>query len=215
MGSIYFLVMYRVYKQTIDIETIKRLNQAIDEASADESFEILIPPKTTEILTGTKEKLLAQCREIVWPDDAYVVIRSVTEKGALAAQCWHFDNFRTTTLVVLRSTTGTDNGDLLVRSDLRGEPRSLFFYVLTKLFWTNPLTWLVLRIKFFRDKFFTRVPLEAGDVLVFDGGTTYHGNLPITLGMRRSILIHSDPLFADAAITKLFHTLNKLYLYKT
>ena len=26
---------------------------------------------------------------------------------------------------------------------------------------------------------FTRIPLEAGDVMIFDGSTTYHGNLPI------------------------------------
>jgi len=50
--------------------------------------------------------------------------------------------------------------------------------------------------------------------MIFDGSTTFHGNLPVSSGMRRSILIHSDRLFENSFITKLFHTLNKIYLHK-
>lgn len=213
--SIYFLAMYRIFKQIIDADIISGINRAVDSASDGDNFEILIPPKSKDVLKDFKNALLSQCEDIHWDDKTYVVIRTVTDKGNRAAQCWHFDNLRKTTLVVLRSTEGADNGDLLVRSDLRGEPKSLLWYVITKIFWTNPIAWMILRMPFIRDRFFTRVPLMAGDVMNFDGSTTYHGNLPITSGVRRSILIHNDPLFEDSVITKLFHKLNKLYLYKT
>ena len=206
--------MHKIFNQIIDPQTISQINEAVDKASDGDSIEILIPPKSTEVLAKFKNNLLLKCNNIHWDNNSYVVIRTVTNKGAKAAGCWHFDNFRDTTLIVLRATQGVDNGDLLVRNNLRGSPKLLLWYMITKIFWTNPITWFFLRIKFIRDKFFTRVPLKAGDVMMFDGATTYHGNLQTTSGMRRSILIHNDPLFKDAAITKLFHKLNKLYLYK-
>lgn len=138
----------------------------------------------------------------------------MTKKGNKASQCWHFDNQRKTILIVLRSGTGEENGDIMVRQDLRRHTDSSLMYALTKLFWTNPLSWFILRRKLIRDKFFTRISLQAGDVMVFDGSTTFHGNLPVSSGMRRSILIHSDNLFENAFITKLFHALNKIYLHK-
>ena len=116
---------------------------------------------------------------------------------------------------IARSTTGEENGDLLIRTEVRKPTSSIVLYMFTKLLWTNPLTWMVLRIPFIRNRFFTRISLHAGDLMQFDGETTYHGNLAVSSGMRRSILIHHDPLFADSAITKLFHKINKLYLYKT
>lgn len=207
--------MHHIYKQAIGAEVARALNQAVDAASEGGSFEILIPPQSTNVLEEFKEPLLRACPEIDWRDDSYVVIRSVTDKGNRAAQCWHFDNLRKTALIVLASTDGAENGDILMRSNLRASPKSLFWYAATKLFWTNPLTWLILRIPAVRNRFFTRVPLIAGDVMVFDGSTAYHGNLPISQGMRRSILVHNDQLFPNSIITRIFHQLNKLYLYKT
>lgn len=206
--------MYHVYGKSLSPETVAEINNAVDPASDGEGFEILIPPHSTRVLEKFKSTILAQRPEIQWDDATYVVIRTVTEKGARAAQCYHFDNFRKTAVVVLKSTEGGNNGDLLVRNELRGDPKSIIPYMITKIFWTNPITWFILRNTFIRDTFFTRVPLTAGDILTFDGGTTYHGNLPVTSGSRRSILIHNDPLFKDSFITKLFHKLNKLYLYK-
>jgi len=206
--------MYRIAARAIDEPTLSAINAAVDAASDGESFEIIIPPVTTGVLAPFKDKIRAACPDIVWNDDAFVVIRTVTEKGNRASQCWHFDNFKTTSLVVLASTDAKDNGDLMIRPDLRKPPRNLLWYMITKVFWTNPIAWPLLRIPALRNRFFTRVPLKAGDVMVFDGGTTYHGNLPISSGMRRSILIHNEPFFKDALFTKFFHQLNKIYLYK-
>ncbi len=207
--------MEKVFKQTISPETIAALNNAVDAVSDGDSFEMLIPPKTTKILEDVKEVLHAQCADITWDEESFVVIRTAREGGNRAAQCWHFDNFTKTTLIVLKSHEGESNGDIMVRRNLRGAPTSLTMTMLTKIFWTNPLTWLVLRIPSVRDRFFTRIPLVAGDVMIFDGSTTYHGNLPIVSGTRRSILIHDGPVFKDAFMTKLFHKLCTLIFYKT
>jgi hypothetical protein len=206
--------MYRIYKGVLSPATVAAINAAVDTASDGDAFELLIPPVTTEVLKDAKREVLAECPNIVWRDDAFVVTRSVTMKGNRASQCWHFDNFKTTSLIVLKSTDGIDNGDLMIRPYLRAEPRSLFWYMVTKVFWTNPLVWLLLRIPALRDRFFIRISLSAGDVMVFDGGTTYHGNLPVSSGMRRSILVHNEPYFKDALFTKFFHAMNKAYLYK-
>ncbi len=206
--------MNKIYKQIINTETVLALNTAIDAVSDGDSFEMLIPPKTTNILVDFKATLQTQCPDIVWNEDSFVVTRTSNEGGNRASQCWHFDNFRKTTLIVLKSHDGASNGDILIRNNLRGAPTNLTMTMLTKIFWTNPLTWLVLRIPAVRDKFFTRVPLVAGDVMIFDGSITYHGNLPIVSGMRRSILIHDDPVFKDALITKVFHKLCTIIFYK-
>lgn len=206
--------MSKIYKQIINPETVLALNTAIDAVSDGDNFEMLIPPKTTDILVDFKSTLQTQCPDIVWNEDSFVVTRTSNEGGNRASQCWHFDNFRKTTLIVLKSHNGASNGDILIRNNLRGAPANLTMTMLTKIFWTNPLTWLVLRIPAIRDKFFTRVPLVAGDVMIFDGSTTYHGNLPIASGVRRSILIHDDPVFKDALITKFFHKLCTILFYK-
>ncbi|KND47928.1 MAG: hypothetical protein AB199_04190 [Parcubacteria bacterium C7867-004] len=207
--------MQSIFKQAIDAETIRSINEAVDAASDGESFEMLIPPKTTAFLAPFKTTLNQQCNAINWDADSFVVTRTTTEKGNRAAQCFHFDNFRKTTLIVLKSGDAALNGDILIRNGLRKSPKSLWPTMVTKIFWTNPVTWAFLRIPFIRDRFFTRVPLVAGDVMVFDGSTTYHGNLPLSAGVRRSILIHEDPLFKDAFITKLFHRLCTMIFYKT
>ncbi len=206
--------MHTIFKKAVRGETLRVINQKIDSVSDGKGFEIIPPPKSEEILKDFKKTLTSECGDITFEDGAYVVIRSVTDKGNRASQAWHFDNQKKTILVVLRSTSGEENGDILVRPNLRRDTNSLFMYTLTKLFWTNPISWFIFRRKLIRDKFFTRIPLEAGDVMIFDGSTTYHGNLPIAAGMRRSILIHSDNLFEDSFITKLFHALNNIYLHK-
>ncbi|MBI2108831.1 MAG: hypothetical protein HYT93_01435 [Parcubacteria group bacterium] len=206
--------MHTILKQAISNEVLDAINKKIDAASSGESFEIIPPPHSETILADFKDKLFAECDNIKFGENAYTVIRSVTEKGNRASQCWHFDNQRKTILIVLRSVLGEENGDILIRPNLRRHTKSSLIYTLTKLFWTNPISWLILPRKSIRDKFFTRVSLKAGDVMVFDGSTTYHGNLPIASGMRRSILIHSDNLFENSFITKLFHVLNKVYLHK-
>ena len=154
---------------------------------------------------------MSLCPEIKWDKETYAVIRSVSKSGNQASQCWHFDNLRETALIVLRST---ESGDLMIRPRLRKPPKSLFMYAFTKILWTNPITWFFLRRESIRDKFFTKVILNEGDVMIFDGSTTYHGNLPVSSGMRRSILLHRDQLFPDSWITKLFHKLNEMHLYK-
>ena len=206
--------MHKIFREKIDKETIDGINRILDTAEPVKGFEILIPPQSEEVLSGFKNAILSQCSDIRWDDKTYAVIRTVTEKGNRASQAWHFDNQRETALVVLKSVDGENNGDILVRPDLRNSPKSIFMYVATKLFWTNPITWFIFRRKSLRDRFFTRIPLKAGDVMIFDGSTTYHGNLPIASGVRRSILLHSDNLFEGSWITKLFYRLNKLYFYK-
>lgn len=206
--------MYKIFKQKIDKETIDGINMILDKTDLVGGFEIVIPPVSESVLSGFKNAILSQCPDIRWDEKTYAVIRTVTEKGNRASQAWHFDNQRETALIVLKSVEGKNNGDILIRPHLRSSPKSLFWYVLTKLFWTNPITWFILRIGFIRDRFFTRVSLSAGDVMIFDGSTIYHGNLPVTLGMRRSILLHSDNLFENSWVTKLFYKLNKLYFYK-
>ncbi len=206
--------MAEIFKQAIDSETVRALNDAIDSVSDGDSFEMLIPPKTTNILEVYKDTLKQQCPKIVWNADSFVVTRTATERGNRAAQCWHFDNFRKTTLIVLKSNEGEKNGDILIRKNLRKAPTNIWSTMLTKVFWTNPVTWFVLRIPAIRDSFFTRVPLVAGDVMIFDGAVIYHGNLPIHAGTRRSILIHDGPVFKDAWITKFFHYLCTVIFYK-
>lgn len=207
--------MQKIFKQVLSSSSIEAMNRAIDNASDGDDFEILIPPVSTDILKEFKNDLLSQCPDIEWNDDSYVVIRTVTDKDTRAPQCWHFDNLRRTALIVLKSSVGPYNGDLLIRPNLRKDSKSLLVYIITKILWTNPITWMILRVPSVRNAFFTRVPLSAGDVMVFNGDTTYHGNLPVSSGTRRSILVHNDPLFKDSWITKLFHKLNKMYLYKT
>ena len=207
-------IMHNIFRKKVDLEIINKINRAVDEASTIDSFEILIPPQSVRILTPFKDQLRSQCPEVNWNDKTYVVIRTVTEKGNQASQGWHFDNLKETALIVLKSAEGEENGDLLIRPDLRKSYDSIFMYTLTKVFWTNPIVWFILRIKKIRNRFFTRITLKPGDVMIFNGSTTYHGNLPVSSGMRRTILLHNDQLFADSWVTKLFHKLNKLYLYK-
>lgn len=206
--------MQQIFKQTLSPETIASLNASIDAISDGGNFEMLIPPKTTTALESFKKTLQEQCPSIEWNNESFIVVRTTTEKGNGAAQCWHFDNFTKTTLIVLKSHEGALNGDILVHPELRGAPTSLTITMLTKLFWTNPLTWLVLRIPKIRDSFFTRISLVSGDVMIFDGSTTYHGNLPVALGTRRSILIHEGPVFKDAFLTKAFHVVCSFFFYK-
>jgi len=206
--------MHQIFKNKIAPLIINQINEAIDQASAGDGFEILNPPRSEKILAPFKNTLLSICPQIRWDGTTYVVIRTVTERGNRASEAWHFDNLKETALVMLKSTEGDQNGDILVRPDLRKSPKSIFVYIITKLFWTNPITWFILRNKSIRDKFFTRLSLKAGDVMIFDGSTTYHGNLPISSGTRRTILLHSDKLFPNSWITKLFHRLNEMYFYK-
>ena len=206
--------MPKIYKQAINAKTILAINSVIEGNSEGDKFEMLISPTTTKLLERFRPELQEQCSEIVWDNETFLVIRTATAAENKAAQCWHFDNYRKTILLVLKSQIGINNGDILLRENLRGAPKHIISTMLSKIIWTNPLTWSALRLRFIRDRFFSRVTLVAGDVMVFDGSTTYHGNLPIDLGVRRSILIHTLPVFKDSIITKIFHKICMMYFYK-
>lgn len=207
--------MHKIYRNVIDPKIISSINSSLDNKLS-EGFEILIPPESEQIIQPFRLNLIVQCPDIHFNDKTYTVIRTATNNGNRASQAWHFDNFSETVLIVLKTAgNNAENGDILIRNNLRKTPNSVLWYSLTKIFWTNPISWFILRIKWIRDRFFTRVPLAVGDVMIFDGSTTFHGNLPIASGVRRSILIHNYPLFENSAITRLFHKLNKIYLYKT
>lgn len=207
--------MYRMYKQAINAETIAAMNQSVENEADGNTFEMFIPPVSCNILDRFKDSLFTQCSKVKWDDSSFVAIRSVTNGGKEGAQGWHFDNFGETTLIVLKSFEGEHNGDILVRANLRKRPTSKFLTVISKLFWTNPITWIILRQPYLRNKFFTRLTLKAGDVLVFEGSTTYHGNLPVDVGTRRTILIHEEPVFEDALFTKFFDAICKIFYYKS
>lgn len=206
--------MYKRYQNQIDPKLVDEINAAIDASYKTETFDILMPPESEDLLGPFKERLRKECDAIEFKEKTFMVLRMVSSKGNKASQAFHFDNYKKTTLVVLKSSEGENNGDLLVRDELRRFPTNIVSYMFTKLFWTNPISWFFLRLKPIRDRFFKRVELKGGDVFDFDGTTVFHGNLPVENGLRRTILIHNEPMFENSFITKLFHKLNKLYLYK-
>jgi len=204
----------KIYRKAITEELILKINREIDSMGEIEDYEVLAPPESLNILENFKNEIIKECPWIKWDSKTYIVIRTVTEKGARAAQCYHFDNYKTTSVIVLKSVEGSENGDLLIRNNLRQE-HGIALYMLTKIFWTNPISWYFLRIPFIREIFFERISLSSGDAIVFNGETTYHGNLPVnSKGVRRSILIHNDALYYNSLITRLFHRLNIIYLHK-
>jgi hypothetical protein len=206
--------MNKIYNKALSEDLIFQINLTLDQIGEIEDYEVLVPPQSINLLEKFKSEIIYQCPWIEWNSTTYIVIRTVTDKGTRAAQCYHFDNYKTTAVLVLKSIEGDENGDLLVRNNLRRE-HGIGLYMLTKIFWTNPIAWFFLRIPVVRNKFFERIALKSRDVIVFNGETTYHGNLPInSQGVRRSILIHNNPLYYNSLITRLFHKLNTIYLHK-
>lgn len=200
-------VVLTVFANAVPEDAISAINAAIDR-SAGEHPERAEPSAMASILRKCdhfmtiEEEVCANTRAMAAKLGAhglrrepFHVIRCANTSTRNESHCRHYDSHLLTLLIPLRlSPSASCNGDLIVyrRKRLRvstvanvvcklrhGVQRNLPF----------PLRkWLTIRD--LRKGLCDRVPVEPGNVYMFNGFVLQHANLDVEEGERRSLLIH-------------------------
>lgn len=134
--------------------------------------------------------------------ESYIVLRMVKPGSTARNYEFHFDAYEETVVVPLMGSDAELNGDLLICKNTRKTPGNIFLHVVQKFLYQNTLALNYFKKSENIKKIFTRISVKRGSIFVFDGVRCLHGNLPISSGERRTILIHNRKLFNRSFITK-------------
>jgi len=144
--------------------------------------------------------------------DMYQVMR-VLQGESLNSQSYlfHFDNYTLTAalpIVIPNSNTG-ENGDLYILPNVRNVSGNPNMDAFIKLLTQNPLVRKLLSYTYIRNKLgFIRLPLQPGNLYLFWGFCTYHGNGDCEPGNTRATALYHyhKPIQAKGFLNSLIKT---------
>lgn len=140
--------------------------------------------------------------------DIYKVLRVVDGKmSKKEAHRYHFDAHLFTALIPIHIPDNSNykNGDLVLSPNFRELSKSIITNLLQKVIYQNFIFKKILNIKYFRDFFnFKQIKLKVGNLYLFNGYTSLHGNLEInSIDKRATLLLHCNDVFKDSKIIQL------------
>lgn len=146
----------------------------------------------------------------------YKVLRVVDGKmSKKEAHRYHFDAHLFTVLlpIYIPNNKNNKNGDLVIAPNFRKLSKSLFVNVMQKFIYQNFIFKKFLHKKIIRDLFnFKQLNLQVGNLYLFNGYRSLHGNLEInSFDKRATLLIHYYDLFKESKLVQLNR---KIRIYK-
>lgn len=122
------------------------------------------------------------------------------------AYAYHFDQYNLTALMPIETPmdTAADCGDLVIYPNFRKFRRSVIINLCYKIILQNSISSRLMRSKIAVTLLRARtVKVKPGNLYLFYGYRTYHGNLPIDKKFRRmTALFHYNDPFSDNEIFK-------------
>lgn len=140
--------------------------------------------------------------------DIYKVLRVVDGKmSKKEAHRYHFDAHLFTVLIPIHIPDNLNykNGDLVLSPNFRKLTKSIVINIFQKIIYQNFIFKKILHSKYFRDIFnFKQIKLKVGNLYLFNGFTSLHGNLEInSIDKRATLLLHCNDVFKDSKIIQL------------
>jgi len=127
---------------------------------------------------------------------------------------FHFDAHKYTILIPIKipsSKNENQNGDLIIFPNLRNETTSLVKNILYKIIFQNQIMKILL--KFLTTKNLVKkkkIKLKPGNIYIFNGFKSLHGNEPVGSGLiRATLLLHYYDLFEDSLLVSLNRNFRK------
>ena len=153
-------------------------------------------------------KILAENSIEYQDNNCYKVIRVVAgEQQKKQAYLYHFDAHLITILIpiIIPNNKSKKNGDLVLFPNLRRLHKNLLLNLIQKIFFQNIIVRTLLNFnivkKFLKHKL---LKIEPGNLYVFFGFNSLHGNLEIeSSSTRATLLIHAHDVFENSSIVKL------------
>lgn len=198
----------KIIKKVIKRSFIDNLNSHLDKISYKDSLCIF--RNEDPILYELVRKNMSSnifFKKIIKKNNCYIVFRMVKKNDTKRSLEAHFDNYLKTYFIPLKVPKNLNSrdeinlrGDLYLWENARDMPRSLIFHACTKVIFQNKYISKLIRY-FFHHKF-KRAVLEIGDVLYFNGFTTFHYTSLVS-SEHRSLVIHTDMPFDKSRLMKL------------
>ena len=137
----------------------------------------------------------------------YKVLRVVTgKKDERESHRYHFDAHMFTVLIpiIIPNREESENGDLIIFPNIRKYNSSLLINIFQKLLLQNRFSKFLLKNNYIYKNKKTILKLKPGNVYIFYGYRTLHGNLKIDpRDVRATILLHFYDVFSDSKLVKL------------
>ena len=123
------------------------------------------------------------------------------------AHRYHFDAHLFTVLlpIYIPNNINKKNGDLVIAPNFRKLSKNLFVNIMQKFLYQNFIFKKFLHKKIIRDLFnFQQLNLQVGNLYLFNGYRSLHGNLEInSVDKRATLLIHYYDLFKESKLVQL------------
>jgi hypothetical protein len=139
-------------------------------------------------------------------DEYHQVLRCLTgETGLKRSMQFHFDTYLVSALLPIEVPTGKQNGELILRRNVRPIRARYLSNLADKVLLDNPLTQRILRnIAVRHADRFVRIQLKPGNLYFFWGYRSVHTNLPCDSDkIRATALFHFGDPHCDSALKKL------------
>ena len=136
----------------------------------------------------------------------YKVLRVITgNKNEKESYRYHFDAHLFTVLVpiIIPKRENSNNGNLIIFPNIRKIIKSLLLNIIQKIFFQNRITKFLLKNNYIYKNKVTLLNLKPGNVYIFYGYRTLHGNQSIDpRDVRATLLLHFYDIFNDSKLIK-------------
>ena len=189
-----------IKKKIISPRFIKKINAYLDKVTYKSSLWIF-PGEHPKLYELIKKDLafIPFFKPIFSKKDCYIVIRIVNANDSKRSFEAHFDNYTNTYLIPLKipkkiSTLKNEDlqGNLYLWEKARLMPKYLLSHIIIKIILQNKYLSKVIRCIFSQK--FKRINMKIGDLLYFNGFTTFHYNALVS-SEHRSLVIHTEMPF--------------------
>jgi len=205
-----------IKKNVVDRGFIKKINAYLDKVTYESSLWIF-PGEHPALYKLIKNDLsiIPFFKPILKRKDCYIVIRMVDKNDLKRSLEAHFDNYTKTFFIPLKIPIDANNskkedlkGNLYLWEKTRSMPQNLIIHIITKLILQNKYISRIIRFIFTQK--FKKVNMEIGDLLYFNGFTTFHYNA-LTSSEHRSLVIHTNMPFSQ---NKIMHWIDQYSRYR-
>ncbi|CAN1513242.1 hypothetical protein MCEHALHM7_00879 [Methylophilaceae bacterium] len=196
-----------IKKNIVDRSFIKKINAYLDNVKYESSLWIF-PGEHPTLYKLIKNNLSITpfFKSILKSKDCYIVIRMVNKNDSKRSLEAHFDNYTRTFFIPLKIPKDTTNskkedlqGNLYLWEKARSMPQNLIVHIITKLTLQNKYVSKIIMYVFTQK--FKKINMEIGDLLYFNGFTTFHYNALVS-AEHRSLVIHTDMPFSQNTIMR-------------
>jgi len=143
----------------------------------------------------------------------YKVLRVIANnRNEKESHRYHFDAHLFTVLIpiIIPNKKNTNNGDLIIFPNIRKVTKSLLINVFQKILFQNSITKFFLKNNFLLKKKFHILKLKPGNMYIFYGFNTLHGNQSIdSTSVRATLLLHFYDVFSHSRLIKI-NRMNRL-----